>query len=123
MKKNGIEFRGSNPDSSPNIEMHKNDSSFNSNLDSESNKQKNISHSNKLNMDNIRIYKSFNNNIKDSDSEEDKEQKYFERKETGSLKSISKKMNNNSENNNSSIRMSIPKDINDNYSSRKNIIT
>ena len=29
-------------------------------------------------------------------------------------------MNNNSENINSSIRMSIPKDINDNYSSRKN---
>ena len=132
LKKNGIEFRGSNPDSSPNIEMHKNDSSFNSNLDSESDKQKKISQSNQINIDNIRIYNSFNhsdnlqyspnkNYIKDSDSEEDKEKKYFERKETGTLKSKGNEMNNNSENKNSSIRISNPKDINEeNYSNRKN---
>ena len=123
LKKNGIEFKGVNPDSNPNIDIVINDSLFNSNLDSELSEQKKISLSNQLNIDDISIYKSFYNSnniqfspnknyINDSDSEEEKEQNYFERNETDSLKFIDNKININSENKDTLIRISNLNDIN-----------
>ena len=132
LKKNGIEFKGVNPDSNPNIDIVINDSLFNSNLDSELSEQKKISLSNQLNIDDISIYKSFYNSnnirfspnknyINDSDSEEEKEQNYFERNETDSLKFIDNKINNNSENKDTLIRISNLNDINnDDDSNQKN---
>ena len=132
LRKNGIEFKGNNPDSDPNIDIVINDSLFNSNLDSEFSEQKKISLSNQLNIDDISIYKSFYNSnniqfspnknyINDSDSEEEKEQNYFERNETDSLKFIDNKIKINSENKDTLIRISNLNDINnDDDSNQKN---
>ena len=132
LKKNGIEFKGDNPESNSNIDIVINDSLFNSNLDSEFSEQKKISLSNQINIDDISIYKSFYNSnniqfspnknyINDSDSEEEKEQNYFERNETDSLKFIDNKINNNSENKDTLIRISNLNDINnDDDSNQKN---
>ena len=101
-------------------------------MDSEFSEQKKISLSNQINIDDISIYKSFYNSnniqfspnknyINDSDSEEEKEQNYFERNETDSLKFIDNKINNNSENKDTLIRISNLNDINnDDDSNQKN---
>ena len=126
---NGIYFKRKIEGSNPNTKRGKENSLFNSNTFSEK-ENNNISRSDQLlDMHKHSIYKSFNQNninqyspnknyIPDSESDEEKEEKNDKESENESIGYQSKKLSNNNEDS-ISIRISNPKDININNSSKK----
>ena len=128
---NGIYFKRKIEGSNPNTKRGMNNSLFDSNLNSETHEKNNISRSDQLyNLNKHSLYKSFiqsgnilyspnKNYIPNSESEEDKENNNYEENENSSI-NFGGKNNSNNIDNNISIRISNPKDINNYNSSKEN---
>ena len=128
---NGIYFKRKIEGSNPNTKRGMNNSLFDSNLNSETHEKNNISRSDQLyNLNKHSLYKSFiqsgnilyspnKNYIPNSESEEDKENNNYEENESSYI-NFGGKNNSNNIDNNISIRISNPKDINNYNSSKEN---
>ena len=128
---NGIYFKRKIEGSNPNTKRGMNNSLFDSNLNSETHEKNNISRSDQLyNLNKHSLYKSFiqsgnilyspnKNYIPNSESEEDKENNNYEENESSYI-NFGGKNNSINIDNNISIRISNPKDINNYNSSKEN---